>query len=191
MLITSLVILARLAATCLAGPLSTGQEAVDPTARPPPPSQDPWYTAPAGFEDAAPGTVLRVRTAPGGLAAAVANASAAYHVLYRTTDTRHRPAWAVTTVLAPLHPRGESETSSLLAYLVPYDSASVDMSPSWALYDYVALEAARPVVMSIESALGAGWYVSVPDYEGPLASCKCSRSSLTLIARHRRFRHRV
>lgn len=45
--------------------------------------------------------VLRVREALGGLAAAVANASAAYHVLYRTTDTRHWPASVVTTLLVP------------------------------------------------------------------------------------------
>lgn len=171
MAMRSLVILARLTVMCLAGVLSTGHEAALLTGRPPPPSQDAWYTAPEGFEAAAAGTVLRVREAPGGLAAAVANASAAYHVLYRTTDTRHRPAWAVTTLLTPTRPR--EGPAALLAYLVPYDAASVDMSPSWALYDYVALEAARPVVMSIERALGAGWYVSVPDYEGPLASCEC------------------
>lgn len=43
------------------------------------------------------------------------------------------------------------------------DSASVDMSPSYTSYGY-------PIDPTITNALGQGWYVNVPDYEGPLAS---------------------
>lgn len=43
------------------------------------------------------------------------------------------------------------------------DSANVDQSPSYTFYG----AASDP---SIPTALGYGWYVNVPDYEGPLAS---------------------
>jgi hypothetical protein len=67
---------------------------------PPPPSQDPWYTAPDGYESTAPGTVLRVRNNPS-TSALVPNSSAAYNILYRTTDANYKPSWAVTTLLIP------------------------------------------------------------------------------------------
>ncbi|KAK8005460.1 Trichothecene C-3 esterase [Apiospora arundinis] len=140
-----------------------------------PPSKDPWYTAPANFESAAPGAVLRVRAAPGNLSTSVANASAAYHILYRTTNSRYLPDWAVTTLFVPQNPASSSKTPSnssttdgataLLSYQIPYDSAAVDASPSFALY----AEGASGLE-DISASLGNGWYVSVPDYEGPLAS---------------------
>lgn len=140
-----------------------------------PPSKDPWYTAPANFESAAPGAVLRVRAAPGNLTASIANASAAYHILYRTTNSRYLPDWAVTTLFVPENPAVDSSSNAttpggataLLSYQIPYDSAAVDASPSYALY----AEGASGTD-DIAASLGYGWYVSVPDYEGPLASCK-------------------
>lgn len=56
-----------------------------------PPSQDPFYTAPAGFESASPGAILRLRSAPGNLTSIVGNCSAAYNILYRTTDSQYKP----------------------------------------------------------------------------------------------------
>ena len=51
---------------------------------------------------------------------------------------------------------------ALLSYQIPYDSADVNSSPSYALYG-----GGEP---DISAALGRGWFVNVPDYEGPLAS---------------------
>ncbi|KAM5343816.1 hypothetical protein ACJ41O_012353 [Fusarium nematophilum] len=133
-----------------------------------PPSKDPWYSAPAGYEDAAPGTVLRVRLAPGNLTEITGNSSATYNILYRTTDSQYKPTWAVTTLLVPeLGPNSTAarifNQAALVSYQVPYDSADVDASPSYSLYstEEGALYGA---------ALGLGLFVSVPDYEGPLAS---------------------
>jgi hypothetical protein len=128
-------------------------------ATPLPPSQDPWYTAPPGFENAAPGTILRTRVAPGNLTSVVANSSAAFNILYRTTNSRYLPAWAVTTLLVP---KDNRSNKALLSYQVAYDTADVDGSPSYALYAGSGSD--------IPAALGKGWYVSVPDFEGPLAS---------------------
>lgn len=137
-----------------------------------PPSQDPFYTAPAHFASTAPGTVLRVRSAPGNLTAVAGNSSAAYHILFRTTDSHYKPSWAVTTLFVPLYPCTFSTSgggSSLLSYQIAYDSADVDASPSYALFsrsDIITTTA----VSRFTTALASGWYVNVPDYEGPLAS---------------------
>ena len=125
-----------------------------PTPAPLPPSIDPWYTAPANFASTAPGAILRVRPAPGNLTSVVGNCSAAYNILYRTTDSNDSPAWAVTTLYVPMH---YSQSSSLVSYQFPYDSAYIDGSPSYIFY-------AGPPDVGL--ALGKGWYVNVPDYEG-------------------------
>lgn len=72
----------------------------DISTAPLPPSEDPFYTAPPGYKHAAPGEILRVRSALG-LTKVVPNCMAAYNILYRTTDSNYKPAWAVTTLLVP------------------------------------------------------------------------------------------
>ncbi|KAI5364595.1 Putative lipase, secreted, alpha/Beta hydrolase [Septoria linicola] len=125
------------------------------------PRQDPWYSAPPNFERAAPGAILKVRAAPGNITTVQGNSSEAYNILYRTTDSRYLPTWAVTTLFVP-NTTVLFGNDRLLSYQVPYDSADVDASPSYAMYG-VGLP-------DVGAALGKGWYVSVPDYEGPLAS---------------------
>lgn len=130
-----------------------------------PPSQDPWYTAPSDFESAVPGKVLRLRSAPGNLTTIFSNSSAAYNILYRTTDSTYNASWAVTTLFVPKR----TNSSVLLSYQVPYNSANVDSSPSYLLYAPVTPDEAL-TNNDIQTALGLGWYVNVPDHEGPLAS---------------------
>ena len=101
-----------------------------------PPSQDPFYTAPSGYQNAAPGAVLRVRMAPG-LTSVIGNTSAAYNILYRTTDSNYQPSWAVTTLYIPQILAGGNATNTttgnsstispgtaLLSYQVPCMSSS-------------------------------------------------------------------
>ena len=122
-----------------------------------PPSQDPFYVPPAGYEKTLPGTILRLRAAPGNLTT-LFNASAAYHILYRTTDSTYNATTAVQTLFVPR----TGDASKFLQYGIPYDSANVDASPSFALYGGANAD--------IISGLQAGWYVGTSDYEGPLAS---------------------
>ncbi|KAM3083817.1 hypothetical protein ACMFMF_001181 [Clarireedia jacksonii] len=127
-----------------------------------PPSQDPFYTAPANYASSAPGTILRFRTAPGNLTSIIPNCSIAYNIVYRTTDSLYQPSWAVTTLLIPSSPPANS--SALLSYQIPYNTASVDASPSYSFYtDGLTYP-------DIPQALGLGWLVNIPDFEGPLAS---------------------
>ncbi|ROW03445.1 hypothetical protein VSDG_01537 [Cytospora chrysosperma] len=123
-----------------------------------PPSEDPWYTAPDGYESTSPGTVLRNRTATGLPSIAGSNCSAAYQLLYRTTASQGNATFAVTTIFVP----SSDPVDALLAYQIPYDSAYINASPSYSLYG--------GVYEDIKDALGKGYFVTVPDYEGPLAS---------------------
>ncbi|KAM3422002.1 hypothetical protein BST61_g2379 [Cercospora zeina] len=164
MKLSSVVLTASLAATSAAwstNPITKLLRESSPAVDILPPKQDPWYTAPTNFEQAAPGAVLRVRLAPGNITSVQGNSSAAYNILYRTTDSQYQPTWAVTTLFVP-NTTILFGNDRLLSYQIPYDSADLDASPSYALYG-----AGLP---DIGEALGKGWYVNVPDYEGPLAS---------------------
>ena len=90
-------------------------------AAPLPPSKDPFYTAPHGYQEATPGQVLRVRKASG-QEKAMPNCSEAYNILYRTTDSNYKPAWAVTSLYVPLSgamkDSGIPAGSSLLSYQI-------------------------------------------------------------------------
>ena len=128
---------------------------------PRPPKDDPWYmTPPTELDAAAPGSIVRIRKAPGNLTAAVTNSSEAFNILYRTTDSRYEPTWAVATLFVPIAP---ATASILLSYQIAYDSVDVNGSPSYTLYT----GSEQP---DIEWALGRGWHVLTGDYEGPLAS---------------------
>ncbi|KAJ4396450.1 hypothetical protein N0V93_000669 [Gnomoniopsis smithogilvyi] len=126
-----------------------------------PPLQDPWYSAPPGFEETRPGAVLRIREAPGNLSSLATDCSAAYNIIYRTTNSRYQPDWAVTTIFVPSEP-----APALLSYQIPYDSAFLDASPSYALYGSDGSSNLEDISTGLEN----GWFVNVPDYEGPLAS---------------------
>jgi hypothetical protein len=84
-----------------------------------PPSKDPFYAAPLGYESAAPGAVLKVRIAPA-LARGIANCATAYNILYRTTDSNYKPAWAVTTLLVPQSTSANSTIVSPGSVLLSY-----------------------------------------------------------------------
>jgi hypothetical protein len=131
-----------------------------------PPSRDPFYTAPEGFEAASPGAVLRVRVAPGNLTTLFVNVSQAYHILYRTTDSHYHASWAVTTLYLPV---SNTTSDALLSYQIPYNSPNIDESPSWAYYAGSSPWNAA-MYEDVEWGLGQGWFVNVPDFEGPLAA---------------------
>ncbi|KAI1805629.1 LIP-domain-containing protein [Daldinia bambusicola] len=137
-----------------------------------PPSQDPWYTAPPDFEASAPGNVLRVRAVSDG-PALYNNASAAFHILYRTTGSRYQSTWAVTSLLIPKKPyTSPSGSHALLSYQIPYNSPNVDYGPSYHIFQPAPANSfGIPSNQdTIDKMLGRGWFVTVPDFEGPRAA---------------------
>lgn len=137
-----------------------------------PPSQDPFYIPPENYENAAPGTILRLRSAPGNLTSTFGNASAVYNILFRTTDTNYLPSYAWTTLLIPKSNHGNNPSSNaLLSYQIPYNTPDVDAGPTTLLYG--SPNDLGLIYSDIQSALAEGWYVNVPDFEGPKASFLC------------------
>ena len=135
-----LAALASLMACCTVAASPLHIEPYSPS-EPLPPSQDPFYTAPAGFEKTAPGTILRIRHAPGNITTVIANTSAVYNIVYRTTDANYKPSFAVTTLFAPLQnltSLSNTSQTELLSIQIPYNSVWVDASPSYAMYYHFA-----------------------------------------------------
>ncbi|TPX17289.1 uncharacterized protein E0L32_012227 [Thyridium curvatum] len=134
------------------------------------PKSDPWYlTTPADLDAATPGTIFRARPAPGNLASRVANSSAAYNILFRTTDSQQTATYAVATVFLPQKPLADT---TLLSIQLAYDTVDLNQSPSYVMYSYSADQ-----LSDITWALGRGWVVITGDYEGPLASFGAGRMS--------------
>ncbi|EED15169.1 lipase 1 precursor, putative [Talaromyces stipitatus ATCC 10500] len=136
-----------------------------------PPSQDPWYTAPDNLLSFPAGSIIRIRPDPLSIYDSIgANiTSASYNILYRTTDGNDLPSFAVATLFIPtlfipsLKIAGKSK--GLLSYQIPYNSPTVDASPSWTL-----LTSLNSTFPDIVAALEQGWYVSATDFEGPNAT---------------------
>ena len=109
---------------------------------------------------------MKVRNAPGNLTEILGqNVSSIYHVLYRTTDSYDMPSWAVTTLLVPTNPLTVNGSMSMMSYLIPYNTVNVDYSPSYALDSLFSLG-----YRDILPSLARGWYVNIPDFEGPEAA---------------------
>ena len=136
--------------------------------RPVLPSEDAFHTPPAGFQHAAPGTVLRSRDVELGFLGLVRQRVTATQLLYRTTDRHGEPQAGVTTVLVPAgHTR--HHVRHVVSYQCAIDAVSSRCFPSYAL-----LRGARAVgslaqfeYLLMAAALAEGWVVSVPDHEGP------------------------
>ncbi|KAK0650036.1 lipase 1 [Cercophora newfieldiana] len=123
------------------------------------PSTDPWYRAPDGWEAAQPGTVFKVRHHAYNVSLVpVANLKEVFQVLFRSTNSLENATWGVTTVFIP-----KNCTQGIVSYQLPYDTSCLDASPSF------GLQWGDPYG-EIGQSLGRGWWVSVPDFEGPLAS---------------------
>ncbi|KAJ6781774.1 hypothetical protein PWT90_10653 [Aphanocladium album] len=155
--------------------LNAAAYALPPTERgvkPVPPSDDPFYTPPSGYEHAAPGTILRSRAVPNSLA--ILNLlpiklHGAYQLLYRTTDSRGGPQATVTTVMVPEN----ADPNKLLSYQTAEDAPWINCAPSYALQS--VNNPLNGVTGNVEmilmiAALKQGWVVNTPDYEGPEAA---------------------
>jgi len=151
--------------------LEPRQWPVDPALFNPRPSQDPWYKPGPGWENKKPGEVLSIRNHAYRVPATF-NYTDVIQVLFRTTDSHLQPSYAATTVFIPFsHARclkGTNTTATecshaLIAYQHPYDTSCFDASPSWALQN-------KDPWGELTKGLSRGWFMSVPDYEGPRAS---------------------
>ncbi|KAK4183252.1 lipase 2 [Podospora australis] len=125
----------------------------------PPPTLDPFYSPPLNWTSSTPGTVLRLRS-PAYPTINIKNCRSTIQILYRTSDSHNSPSFAVTTIFFPT---SLSSSNNIVLYQVPTDSVSPDAQPSY------LLQALEPYG-EIRDLLARGYIISVPDYNGPLAS---------------------
>ena len=135
------------------------------------PSQDPFYQPPSGYENSAPGTILRSRQVPVPVAFYSfdpVNVKGAYQLLYRTTDSHGNPEAAVTTIIEPYN----ADPAKLVSYQTAEDAPFVNCAPSYTfeLGSTDFGDGQKIELLLILAALNKGYYVNTPDYEGPKAA---------------------
>jgi Secretory lipase len=125
-----------------------------------PPSQDPFYTPTGNWQSQKPGAILNHRNVPNNLPNVTY--SAAYQLLFRTTDALGNPIAAITTVIIPNTP----DYSKLLSYQIVYDTPDIDCSPSYTMQ----VGGSNAFDNGFTYGLDEGWIVNTADYEGPKAA---------------------
>ena len=124
------------------------------------PADDPFYHAPENLESFRPGAVLDSRPVEVRMLRRVVKADA-WHVKFRSTDTRGRAVSAVTTVMIPRDRFGGS-VRPMLSYQPAIDSLGPAADPSFTLRQGNQLE-----LPLFARALRRGWAVIATDYTGP------------------------
>lgn len=119
------------------------------------PAIDPFYSPPSDFAKYKVGQIIKSRSAPVP-PFNLSNVEHSYQIMYRTTDTFDDASYTIGTVIVPKNNR---DATKLVAYQVAEDSAYINCCPSYTImsaYDQV-----------MDHLLDYGYYLLVPDYEGP------------------------
>lgn len=139
------------------------------------PNVDPFYQPPPGFENEAPGTILRSRKISTAYFGLIHNHVHAWQLLYRTTAINGSAIATATTIFKPEH----AKMDRFVSFHTAYDGASRTGScdPS---YNYQFLAKQYDLISSVEMLLlrayvHDGNIVSSPDYEGPDAAFGAGR----------------
>ncbi|KAH0305056.1 LIP-domain-containing protein, partial [Aureobasidium melanogenum] len=139
------------------------------------PEYDPFYDAPAGYQDKAPGSILRTRKVVTSYFGLIPDAVEAWQLLYRTTAINGTAIASATTVFKPLNPKQNSFVSFHTAYDGSSETGACDPS-----YNYQLLAPQVDLISSVEflllqAYLLEGYVVQSPDYEGPDAAFGAGR----------------
>ena len=135
----------------------------------PVPADDPFYTPPAGYENEAPGTVLRSRPIVASFFSLVPDPVEAWQVLYTSTAVNGSAITTVTTIFKPYI----ALLDRFVSYATAYDSAATQCDPSYAYQ--LGSDASDNLLTDVEfliiqSFLLQGYVVSSSNYEGPDAA---------------------
>ncbi len=135
------------------------------------PTEDPFYEAPAGYEDASPGAILRYRSPPSSFAAfgeIPVKLHSAWQIQYRTTDSQGNPEAAITTILIP----NNANVSRLVSFQDYEDSTYLNCATSYAMLKDTGNDTllSKLSILFIAGLLEEGYVINLPDYEGPKSS---------------------
>ena len=134
----------------------------------PVPADDAFYQAPAGYEAAPAGTILRSRPVAA-TALSVPLPVDSWQVLYKSVDSQRAPVADVATVLVPRTPWTGDGVRPLVSYQTAEDSLGSRCAPSYALTAGLGAATSNAATESVMIAylLSRGWAVVTADYEGP------------------------
>ncbi|CAK9440078.1 uncharacterized protein LODBEIA_P41780 [Lodderomyces beijingensis] len=131
------------------------------------PTQDQFYNAPSNFESQPLGTILKVRNVPNPLTSVVTPVKVknAWQLLVRSEDTFGNPNAIVTTIVEPF----AADKEKVVSYQAYEDSGKLDCSPSYAIQygSDISTIATQAEMYFVAALLEQGYYVVIPDYEGP------------------------
>ncbi|MCP8718812.1 MAG: lipase family protein [Asgard group archaeon] len=141
------------------------------------PSNDLFYNAPAGYENAKVGDILQHRSTPKPITGAFfpSKVQNSWQLLVRSEDSFGNPNVLVTTVLQPFN----ADSSKVVSYQAYEDSAKFDCAPSYAIQygSDISTFATQAEMPFISVLIDQGYYVVVPDYEGPKLTFTVGRQS--------------
>jgi hypothetical protein len=120
-------------------------------------------TPPAGYENAAPGTILASRSITLSALSVDGVLASAWQLLYRTTDENGNPTYSITTVVLP---SGQVH-SGLISVEFAEDASNANCAPSVGLNSASDITLQAPSTPFAIAAIAAGYVLSIPDYEGP------------------------
>jgi hypothetical protein len=142
---------------------TAGRAAADsPPAGSVPPSQDPFYQAPASIGSYAPGQIVATRPVTG---SGISNVDA-WQISYRTNDAHNVPEMTVTTLLVPQAAWTGSGARPAVSLQFPEDSTGLQCSPSYEIASKGIIGIAYDALLT-NSLLAKNWAVALPDFEGP------------------------
>lgn len=130
------------------------------------PSDDSFYTAPSNLTAFRPGEVIDLRSSSSP-ATFGAQTGSQFQLKYATTNTQNSSSYTLSTVYTPQNPKFPQK---LISVQVWEDSAGKNCAPSYSLSDgpFAPDELSiLDAVIVIDWALSQGYYVTVPDHEGP------------------------
>lgn len=134
------------------------------------PSNDDFYDAPENLASFKEGDVMKWRQTPQKVRALLypVSVEGAWQFMVRSTNSQGEPVGIVGTIIKPYN----ADPSKLLTFNYFQDSVSVDCVPSYSiLYGAdVGTIATQLESTYMKAAISQGWYILVPDYEGPNAA---------------------
>lgn len=129
------------------------------------PADDSFYTAPSSYDGLGPGDIIDSRST---YSLATVGSKEASQVKYYTTDAQNSSSYTVTTVYTPQNPKYPQKLVSVQTW---QDSSGKNCAPSYGLTHGLltpdGLTTSLDVAIVIDWALDNGYYVTVPDHEGP------------------------
>ena len=162
----TLVVLCTLLSIIFASPLSLKSPLVDD-----------FYNPPRGYESAKLGEILKLRKTPGKISSLFipVEVKNSWQLLVRSEDSFGNAAAIVTTVIEPFN----ADPSKVVSYQSWEDAANIECSPSYGMQFGAPLSSVQTQVdmIFIVPLLNKGYFVVLPDYEGPKSTFGVGRQS--------------